>query len=403
MTGFAQKRCLEPYSRWTIPNPTTIPRFQTPFFDKATMTAPQSTSGTRLLLAVGAAAIFVFVAPMTFAQSAGDDAALVKDAKANFQPLPIDAATRDFPITPDRVHLGRMLFFDPRISIDGTGSCLHCHQPALYGADALPRSRGVRDQEVPRNAPTVLNSALQFTIHWDGVFENVEAQASAALLGPGFGNSSHAVAMDRLKAIAGYREVFRKAFPDEADPVTPGNWGKAIGAYERTLLTPSRFDEFLAGKTNALSALERRGLRTFIDVGCIDCHNGAGVGGRAFKKFGVMDDYWKSTRSQEIDKGRFNVTKEESDLYVFKVPTLRNVAMTAPYFHDGSVKTLPEAVRVMGAVQLGTDLSDDETSELTAFLGSLTGTLPEDFAKAPVLPPASFGLAESETAVTEKK
>jgi cytochrome c peroxidase len=361
------------------------------------MTPWQSTSGRWLSIAgVAAACVFTVIIPLTFADPAAEDAKLVQDANENFQPLPKDAANREFPVTPDRVRLGRMLFFDPRISIDGTGSCLHCHQPALYGADALPKSRGVRDQEAPRNAPTVLNAALQFTIHWDGVFENVEAQAGKALLGPGFGNSSHSAAMDKLKAIPGYSELFRKAFPNEPDPVTPENWGKAIGAYERTLLTPSRFDEFFAGKADALSAPERRGLRTFIDVGCIECHNGTGVGGHAYKRFGVADDYWKATKSSQIDKGRFNVTKELSDLYVFKVPTLRNVAMTAPYFHDGSVKTLPEAIRVMGTVQLGTVLSDEEMTAIATFLGSLTGALPENFANAPVLPPASFAPAPAE-------
>jgi cytochrome c peroxidase len=350
-----------------------------------------------------AACIFAWLAPLAFAQPAPEDAKLLKDAKENLQPLPKDAATREFPVSPDRVRLGRMLFFDPRISVDGTGSCLHCHQPALYGADALPKSRGVRDQQAPRNAPTVLNSALQVSIHWDGMFENVEVQAGKALLGPGFGNSSHAVAMDRLKAIPGYRDLFRKTFPDDAEPMTPENWGKAIGAYERTLVTPSRFDEFLGGKTDSLSAVERRGLRTFIDVGCIECHNGAGVGGHAYKKFGVADDYWKATRSPEVDKGRFNITKDETDLYVFKVPTLRNVAMTAPYFHDGSVKTLAEAVRVMGTVQLGTDLSDEDTNSIVAFLGSLTGPLPETFAVAPVLPPGSFTPLPEESAVPRKK
>jgi cytochrome c peroxidase len=327
---------------------------------------------------------------LIFAGENENTEALAKDALKNFQPLPKDAATREHPLTPERVSLGRKLFFDPRISVDGTGSCVHCHQPSLYGADGLPKSRGVHDQQAPRNAPTVFNSALHLKIHWDGVFDDVETQARTALLGPGFGNPDHAAAMSRIKAIPGYPELFRKAFPDKADPVTPENWGEAIGAYERTLLTPSRFDDFLKGKNDALSAAERRGVRIFIDQGCIECHNGAGVGGHAFKKFGVVDDYWKATHSQDIDKGRFNVTKDPEDTYVFKVPSLRNVAMTAPYFHDGSVKTLPEAVRVMGKVQLGADLSEEETRDVVTFLGSLTGKLPEDFEKAPVLPPASF-------------
>jgi cytochrome c peroxidase len=336
------------------------------------------------------AVIPCIVTGIVFAQGPGDDSKLLKEAQGVFQPLPKDAATEKFPVTPDRVSLGRKLFFDPRISADGTGSCVRCHQPALYGADGLAKSLGLHDKVLPRNAPTVLNSGLQFKAHWDGVFENVEAQAGKALLGPGFANADNAGAMARVKAIPGYPELFRKAFPDETDPVTVENWGKAIGAYERSLVTPSRFDDYLGGKIEALSAAERRGLRTFIDTGCIECHKGAGVGGRAFRKFGVVDDYWKETHSQEIDKGRFNLTKDEDDLYTFKVPVLRNVAMTPPYFHDGSVGTLPEAVRVMGKVQLGTDISEKDLKDIVEFLGSLTGKLPEDFANAPVLPAAGF-------------
>jgi cytochrome c peroxidase len=337
-----------------------------------------------ILLAVGA------IASTLFAQGDQKDAKLLKEAQATFGRLPKDAGNRDYPVTSDRVSLGRMLFFDPRISVDGTGSCLHCHQPALYGTDGIAKSHGIHDKVAPRNAPTVLNTGLQFKAHWDGVFENVEEQATRALLGPGFGNADNAAAMARVKAIPGYSELFRKAFPDEKDPVTVENWGKAVGAYERTLNTPSRFDEFLGGKTDALSAAERQGMRTFIDTGCIECHSGTGIGGSAFRKFGVFGDYWKETRSQEIDKGRFNVTKDDSDLYTFKVASLRNVAMTPPYFHDGSVNSLPEAVRVMATVQLDMKLSDKEVTEIITFLGSLTGPLPESFANAPVLPAAGF-------------
>jgi cytochrome c peroxidase len=342
------------------------------------------------IIALGAA-IFT---KMTFAGDDAIDATLLKDARNHFQPLPKDAGTREFPVTPERVALGRSLFFDPRISIDGVGSCVRCHQPALYGADGLPKSRGVKDKLLPRNAPTVLNSALQFKAHWDGALESVEAQARMSVVGPGFGNPDYKSAMARVKAIPGYSELFTKAFPDQANPVTEENWGKAIGAYERTLLSPSRFDDFLEGKSDALAASERKGLRTFMEKGCIECHNGTGVGGARFEKFGVVDDYWKATGSQEIDKGRFNVTKDSADLYVFKIPSLRNVAMTPPYFHDGSINGLPEAVRIMGKVQLGTELSDEEVRDIVSFLGSLTGTLPENFASAPVLPAAPFQSGE---------
>jgi cytochrome c peroxidase len=185
--------------------------------------------------------------------------------------------------------------------------------------------------------------------------------------------------------------MFKRAFPDDKNPVTAENWGKAIGAYERTLVTPSRFDQYLAGKTDSLSANERAGLKKFINVGCADCHGGVGVGGSQFSKFGVKEDYWKATRSQEPDKGRFIVTKDPADEYVFKVPGLRNVEMTPPYFHDGSVGALSDAVRVMARVQLGEKLSDADTDAIVSFLKSLTGKLPADFTTAPSLPPAGFG------------
>jgi cytochrome c peroxidase len=300
-------------------------------------------------------------------------------------------ATAEFPVTPERVRLGRALFFDPRISADGTVSCARCHQSALYATDGLPKSVGVHDKPLPRNAATVLNAGLSFRQHWDGRFANVEEQAKQSLLGPGFGNPDFRTAMARVNAIGGYAEMFQTAFPGEAAPVTEDNWGKAIGAYERTLVSPSRFDEYLGGKSDALSSAERKGLRTFIDTGCVDCHKGRGVGGLGFRKFGVVSDYWKATGSKEIDKGRFGVTNDPADLYKFKVAGLRNVAMTPPYFHDGSVTTLSTAVRIMATVQLGTDLSDPDVDEIVTFLRSLTGTLPEGFERAPVLPTGAFG------------
>lgn len=321
----------------------------------------------------------------------GSDTDLLKEAQGFFQPLPKDMATPEFPITPERLALGRDLYFDPRISVDGTVSCARCHQPALYGTDGLPKPRGAHDKLNPRNAPTILNAALQFKEHWRGDRENVEDQAKQALIGPpSFGDPDYATAMAKIKAIPGYAEMFRKAFPGDADPITPDNWGKAIGAYERTLVTPSRFDKFLAGDVQALSPAERTGLRKFIDTGCIACHNGPGVGGGMFQKFGVVEDYWKETGSNPADKGRFDVTHKPEDMYVFKVPSLRNVAMTPPYFHDGSVRSLAEAVRVMAKVQLGKSLSDQDAQEIVTFLRSLTGELPDDFANAPVLPAAGF-------------
>ncbi len=320
----------------------------------------------------------------------GGEDDLLDEAQGHFKPLPKDIATAEFPVPPDRVKLGCMLFFDPRISVNGTVSCARCHLPSLYATDGLAKSHAVFDKLLPRNALTVLNAALHSKQHWRGELENVEQQAKQSLLGPGFANPDYAAAMARVETIPGYVELFKKAFPDETNPVTADNWGKAIGAYERTLVTPSRFDEYLGGKNDALSAEERLGLRTFIDTGCTSCHSGVAVGGGKLRKFGVKEEYWKATGSKEIDRGRIDISKDSADLYVFKVPGLRNVEMTPPYFHDGSIGSLPDAVRIMARVQLGKNLSEEETAAIVTFLKSLTGTLPEDFARAPVLPAAGF-------------
>ncbi len=244
----------------------------------------------------------------------------------------------------------------------------------------------------------MLNAALQFNAHWRGDRKNVEDQATQALIGPtSFANPDYDSAMRSIRAIPGYSEMFAKAFPGEQDPVTPENWGKAIGSYERTLATPSRFDQYLSGDPKALSSSEQRGLRTFLETGCAACHNGPGVGGSMFQKFGVVEDYWKETGSTEIDKGRFDVTHDDADMYVFKVPSLRNVAMTPPYFHDGAINTLPEAVRIMAKVQLGKDLAQQDIANIVAFLGSLTGQLPDNFRELPVLPPSAFESARDQT------
>ena len=321
---------------------------------------------------------------------AEDDAALLKRAQELFQALPKDMATPESPITKERVDLGRMLFFDPRLTVDSNMSCASCHQPALYGTDALPTSIGVRQRLHPRNAPTNLNSALNI-IHWRGDRESVEDQVIKALTSPiTSGQPDLKAVEDRLGRIPGYAPAFKAAFGDAANPMTAQNIAKAIGAYERTLETPSAFDAYLNGESDALSSTARTGLQKFINTGCVMCHSGVGVGGGMYQKFGMVEDYWLATGSTNIDKGRIDVTKDPADLYVFRVPSLRNVAMTAPYFHDGSVSTLPEAVRVMARVQLGITLSDADTGDIVAFLESLTGDLPANFATAPTLPRGSF-------------
>jgi cytochrome c peroxidase len=325
------------------------------------------------------------------AQAQEAEAPWMEKAHQVFKPLPQDMATEEFPIDATRVVLGRKLFFDPRLSLDGTVSCATCHRPALYGTDALAKSIGVEHRLNAHNAPTVLNAALQFRAHWIGDRANVEEQAMKSLIGhASFGNPDFAAVIRKIKALPGYEAEFKQAFPNEPEPVKPDNWGKAIGAYERTLVTPSPFDAFLKGDAKALTPQAQNGLKTFIEIGCASCHNGAGIGGASFQKFGVVADYWTQTGSQPIDEGRFTATKNPADKYVFKVPSLRNVAMTPPYFHDGSVATLPQAVRVMGKVQLGRELTDQEVHDLVDFLNSLTGKQPEDFVAEPVLMPQAF-------------
>jgi len=330
-------------------------------------------------------------------------AALLKDAQRFFAALPTNMAAPGFPVTPERVDLGRKLFFEPRISVDGTVSCARCHLSALYGSDGLTRSRGSHDKLNRHNAPTVLNAGLEFRAHWIGDREGLEDQAKRSLIGPlTFGNPDYPSVAAKIKAIPDYVEMFKKTFPGESDPITPDNWGTAIGAYERTLVTPSRFDDYLAGDAVALSAPERAGLRKFIDGGCAGCHNGSAVGGGKFEKFGVSQDYWKETGSPEVDKGRFEVTHAATDLYVFKVPGLRNVAMTPPYFHDGSVTSLEQAVRIMAKVQLGTTLTTQDAQDIVAFLESLTGRLPKQFSESPVLRPAAFDRINDTRPVTPR-
>ncbi|RTL87344.1 MAG: c-type cytochrome [Hyphomicrobiales bacterium] len=326
--------------------------------------------------------------PAPAGAGAPDAGKLLDEAKALFQPLPPAPVAKD-PVQAARVELGRRLFFENRVSEDGNVSCAHCHLPDRQASDGLAKAIGVFGKENPRNAPSVFNSALNFKQHWRGDRESLEDQAEKSLLGPAsFGNPDQAAAMGKLKAVPAYPEAFAKAFPGEKDPVTSKNWGLAVAAFERTLLTPSKFDAFLAGDLKALTPQELSGLRLFIDTGCAGCHNGPGVGGNSFQKFGVVEDYWKETGVKTPDKGRADVTKNDADLYVFKVPGLRNVAKTDPYFHDGSVAQLAKAVEIMGKTQLGKSLSPQETADIVAFLGSLTGAVPANYSAPEPFPDA---------------
>jgi len=273
-------------------------------------------------------------------------------------------------------------------------SCSSCHQPAFYGTDARPKSIGVQQRPHPRNAPTVLNAGALNIIHWRGDRDSLEDQVAKAATSPiTSGRPDERTVMDRLSRVSGYAPLFAAAFTNEPQPVTIQNIAKAISAYERTLLTPSPFDAYLSGNQEAMPPAARAGLAKFINTGCAACHNGVGVGGM-YQKFGVVEDYWKATGSGPIDKGRADFTEDPADLYVFRVASLRNVAMTPPYFHDGSVATLPEAVKVMARVQLGVTLSDADTRDIVAFLENLTGEPPANFATAPVLPSGAVAPAK---------
>jgi cytochrome c peroxidase len=322
-----------------------------------------------------------------FALVKAQENAVLSQAKSLFGSLPRVIESRDNPITPEKVELGKMLFYDTRISVDGTVSCFKCHWINLYATDGLRKSIGNNYKLNPRNAPTVFNAAGQISEHWIGNRTSVEDQAKQALIGPpSYGLASYEDAMKKLKAIKGYSLLFQKTFPGENDPVSADNFGKAVGAFERTLVTPSRFDDFVRGNAKALTQKEQNGLKTFMETGCSGCHNSPYVGGQMFQKFGLTQPYWNLTHSPEPDSGRYTVTKNVADIYVFKVPPLRNVAMTAPYFHDGSVDHLLDAVKIMAQLQLGKTLTDAQAEDIVTFLNSLTGQIPYEALKVPVLP-----------------
>ena len=331
--------------------------------------------------------IFLIIFILTAGSSFGGDVQLLKEAKKYFSPIPDLFPSDTNPLTPEKIKLGKILFYEKRISIDGTTSCAKCHPIGYYGTDRLPKSKGNFSKENPRNAPTVLNSAGQMAQHWRGDRKDVEDQAKRSLLGKGsFGAPSYKWVENRLKEIKGYKKLFMKAFPGEKNPVNVDNFAKAVGAWERTLTTPSRFDIFLRGHIDALSDEEKLGLKEFIKTGCVSCHSGTLLGGNSYQKFGILEPYWKYTESKKIDYGRYNVTKKDEDKFVFKVPPLRNVEKTSPYFHDGSVNDLKKAIWIMGKVQLGIDHNDEQVSHIEAFLRSLTGKLSEDMKTLPIMP-----------------
>ena len=316
----------------------------------------------------------------------GDDALIIR-ASQILGPLPASMPSEENPITPEKVKLGKMLFYESRISVDGTVSCAKCHPIALYAADGLKKSIGNHCKEFPRNDPTVFNAASQISEHWIGNRTSVEDQAKQAIIAPpAFGMPSYEAAEKVLRSYKEYETLFKVAFPSDKVSVTVDNFARAIGAFERTLITPAPFDAFLKGNKDAMTLQQKKGLGRFIDQGCVGCHFSPYVGGQMYQKFGIFEPYEKYTKSEKVDEGRYAVTKNESDKYVFKVPVLRNVAMTSPYFHDGSVDKLVDAVWIMGKIQLGKDLTKEQVQDIAAFLHALTGEIKKDVKTIPVLP-----------------
>jgi len=308
-----------------------------------------------------------------------ESATIAKQAKELFAVLPDEAKNPDNPVTPEKVTLGKALYYDKRLSKDNTQSCNTCHNLDTYGVDNQPFSKGNNGGFGGRNSPTTLNAAFHIAQFWDGREKDVEAQAGGPVLNPvEMEMPNEKAVVDRLLKIKEYPGLFQKAFPGEKNPVTFENVKKAIGAYERKLVTPSKFDKYLAGDENALNAQEKQGLETFINVGCATCHSGALLGGNMFQKFGIYGDYWKETKSKKIDNGKFDVSKDEKDKFVFKVPSLRNIEKTYPYFHDGSVPDLNNAVKIMAKLELNKTLTEKQVDEIVTFLKTLTGELNPD-------------------------
>jgi cytochrome c peroxidase len=298
-----------------------------------------------------------------------------------FAPLPDVMASESNPVTPEKVELGRMLYYENRLSKNQDVACNTCHLLDRYGVDGTPTSTGHKAQKGGRNAPTVYNAGLHLAQFWDGRAADLEAQAKGPVLNPiEMAMTDEGAVVGVLKSIPGYQEPFAKAFPGESDAITYDNMARAIGAFERTLVTPSRFDQWLSGDDKALTPDERAGLDTFVAVGCTACHSGVAIGGQSYMKLGLVAAY------ETADVGRMEVTKNEADKHVFKVPSLRNIAKTGPYFHDGSVAKLDDAVRLMGKHQLGKDLTAEEVGSIVKFLEATTGELPVEKITKPALP-----------------
>lgn len=294
---------------------------------------------------------------------------LRKQALQFIQPLP-DKMPGSENDTPEKIKLGRELFFDKQLSQNKTQSCNSCHavEPHRGGVDNEPTSPGAFGKRGDRNSPTVLNAGFHVSQFWDGRAATLEDQAKGPILNPGeMAMPDEKEVIARLSSSEDYKKAFATAFPGDASPVSYDNVAKAIASFERTLKTKDRFDDFLKGDDKALTEEEQTGLRTFISTGCVTCHMGPTLGGNLYQKMGLIKPY-----ANDKDIGRAAVTKNDAEKFFFKVPSLRNIALTGPYFHDGGTKSLEDAVGTMGEIQLGKSLTAEEKKHIVAFLQTLS-------------------------------
>lgn len=276
-------------------------------------------------------------------------------------------------IPQNKIDLGKKLFFDNTLSKNGTISCNSCHNLTTFGVDNKSFSLGDTKELGGRNSPSVIYASLHALQFWDGRAKDVEEQAGGPLLNPVEHSLPNKEFLEqKLRAITEYQTLFKTVYPNDKEPITFANITNAIGAFERQLNPTSKFDDYLDGNENAINEQEKKGLTAFVDNGCTTCHSGVAIGGQLMQKFGLYGDYAKLTNSKKIDKGLFDRTKKEGDQFMFKVASLRNVEKTYPYFHDGSVVSLKEAIKIMGKLQVNKDLSDNDIENIEAYLKTLT-------------------------------
>jgi cytochrome c peroxidase len=316
------------------------------------------------------------------AKKADEPVVVEKSKLVLFKPLPELMPAKSGPPSEEMIALGRVLYYEKRLSKDQDHSCNSCHNLQTYGVDNKATSDGFKGQLGDRNSPTVYNAAGHFVQFWDGRAADVEEQAKGPVLNPvemALPDAKSAESV--LRSMPEYVDMFKKAFPEDRDPVTFDNMAKAIGAFERKLTTPSRWDKYLAGDESALTNDEKKGFLKFVEAGCQTCHAGTLVGGNLYQKLGAAKEF-----PDQSDPGRMKVTKAEADKMVFKVPSLRNIEKTGPYYHNGKVTSLEEATSMMAELQLGKTLKPEEVASIVTWMKSLTGEIPADYIKEPPMP-----------------